>query len=263
MNPGKNPVTLIAVTSPPSAPGTYTWDFGDGSAVVTGTTNFVTHPYLFPAPAGGYNATLIYTPSTLPFCPASPKKQFLVNLPQCNPPPTTQPPGDGGGGDGGLCGGLRLIAVIAAILGALAISFALCIPPAASYLAWVAAGLLAIAAIAGLIWGIFCPKPCSWGYLFAWQLAIGTGFGELFVTNCCPQFWAIGLGLIAVGGVLLALWIRQCGPRACTVLKEALAALSGVILPLLGWLKVLPFIAPCINPVVDGLKCASVSPGAK
>ena len=81
---------------------------------------------------------------------------------------------------------------------------------------------------------------------------LGVGFVLLYFTVCCPTFWPIGLGLLGVGVGLMLLWKKQCHKSKCAVLKELVIALSGVVLPLLGWLGVIPALAACINPLVAG-----------
>jgi hypothetical protein len=106
-----------------------------------------------------------------------------------------------------------------------------------------------VAVIAGIFWAIFCSKPCGWGLLLAWQVAIGAGLVLLCFTNCCPVFWIIGPALIALGIGLLFAWKKKCHKSNCAVMKELVIALSGVVLPLLGWLGVIPGLAACINPL--------------
>jgi len=142
---------------------------------------------------------------------------------------------------------------IAAILGLVAAALAACIPPAASILLGIAAAFGAAAIIAGILWGIFCPKPCAWALLLAWQVALGSGFLLLCFTTCCPSFWPIGLGLIALGVAGMFAWKARCKKNRCQVLKELVIALSGVLIPLLGWLAAIPVLAPCINHVVTGI----------
>jgi hypothetical protein len=142
---------------------------------------------------------------------------------------------------------------VAAILAIAAVALAVCIPPAAHVLFLIALGLGITAAIAAIFWGILCPKPCAWALLLAWQVSIGVGFVLLYFTVCCPTFWLIGLGLLAAGLGLMVVWKRRCRKGTCAVLKELSIALSSVILPLLGWLGVIPALAACINHVVAGV----------
>ena len=160
--------------------------------------------------------------------------------------------GEAGPGEGGFCFGARVVMTIAAILGIVSLSLAACIPPAAPVLLWLALAFGILAALAGLFWGFLCPKPCAWALLLAWQVSLGVGFILLYFTMCCPVFWPIGLGLLALGISLMLVWKKRCKKSNCAVLKELVIALSGVVLPLLGWLGVIPALAACINPIVAG-----------
>ena len=142
---------------------------------------------------------------------------------------------------------------VAVILAIVSLALAVCVPAAAHVLGLMALGLGIAAALAGILWAIFCPKPCLWALLLAWQVSIGMGFVLLYFTVCCPTFWAIGLALLAAGVALMFVWKRRCRKSTCAVLKELSIALSSVILPLLGWLGVIPALAACINHVVAGI----------
>lgn len=237
-----------AVTDPASAMGNYSWDFGDGSPTVTNPGPNATHDYSSP---GTFTVDVVYVPdpAVYPGCPPSSFSK-PITVPACSGG------GDGGGNGGGGgwgCFGLRVIMTIAAILGIVAAALAACIPPAATVLLWIAAAFGAAALIAGILWGIFCPKPCAWALLLTWQVALGAGFLLLCFTTCCPSFWPIGLGLIALGIALMLVWKRRCKKNRCQVLKELVIAISGVLIPLLGWLTAIPVLAPCINPLVTGI----------
>ena len=244
-------VNFSAITDPTPAAGSYTWTFGDGTPTVTNPGPNASHDYASP---GSYTVQVIYVPDPAlhPGCPSSVFSIAGVTVPAC--------PGDGGGGDdeddggggGWGCFGLRVIMTIAAILAIVAVSLAVCIPAAATPLFWLALGLGIAAAIAGILWGIFCPKPCAWALLLAWQVALGVGFVLLCFTVCCPVFWVIGGGLVLAGIALMFTWKERCNKSNCAVLKELVIALSGVILPLLGWLGAIPALAACINPIVTG-----------
>ena len=142
---------------------------------------------------------------------------------------------------------------VAAILAIVSAALAVCLPPqAAAVLGWIALGLGIVAVVAGIFWGLFCSKPCAWALLLAWQVSIGVGFVLLYFTVCCPTFWWIGLALLAAGVALMFVWKRRCHKNTCAVLKELSIALSSVILPLLGWLGVIPALAACVNHLVAG-----------
>lgn len=240
-------VHFSAITDPTPAAGNYTWSFGDGSAPVTNPGPSASHEYAAP---GAYTVQVVYAPdpAMYPACASSPFSKPGVTVPACSGGGGED--GDGGGGEGWGCFGLRVIMTIAAILAIVAASLAACIPAAATPLLWLAAGLGLAAAIAALLWSIFCPKPCAWALLLAWQVALGVGLILLCFTVCCPTFWVVGLALIGVGVALMFTWKERCNKSNCAVLKELVIAISGVVLPLLGWLGVVPALAACINTVV-------------
>jgi PKD repeat protein len=244
---------FAAVTDPTPAAGSYTWNFGDGTPLVTNPGSNATHDYAAP---GTYTVSVVYTPNPamFPGCPAQTFSVSTVVVPACSGGGGGGGGDDGGdGGEGGFCFGARVVMTIAAILGIVSLSLAACIPPAAPALLWLALGFGILAGLAGLIWGFLCPKPCAWALLLAWQVSLGVGFILLYFTLCCPAFWPIGLGLLAVGISLMLLWKKRCKKSNCAVLKELVIALSGVVLPLLGWLGVIPALAACINPIVAGV----------
>jgi hypothetical protein len=160
-------------------------------------------------------------------------------------------PGNNGGDGGRLCGGLRLIVVVVAILAALASIIGACISGAAATLFIIAVALGIAAGLLGIIWGIFCPKPCGAEMLLAWQFSFGVGFGVLYFILCCPLLWALAVGSVAVDSGLLALWLEKCKKGLCDVVSELLVAISGVSLPLLGWLGLIPALSGCVNPWVS------------
>lgn len=247
---GKSATMIFsAITDPATAAGNYTWNFGDGSPAVTNPGANATHDY---ASAGTFTVQVIYTPNPAMYPGCSPSVfSISVTVPACS-----GGGGDGGGNDGGEtggCFGLRVIMTIAAILAIVSVSLAACIPAAAPALFWVALGFAILAALAGLVWNYLCPKPCGWGLLLAWQVSLGVGFVLLYFTLCCPVFWPIGLALVAGGIALMLVWKQRCHKNKCAVLKELVVALSGVLLPLLGWLGVIPPLAACINPWVAGV----------
>ncbi|HJQ41207.1 MAG TPA: PKD domain-containing protein [Thermoanaerobaculia bacterium] len=232
-------VSFSAITNPPAAPGNYTLNFGDGSPQVTNPGPNASHDY---ATAGTFTATVTVN---RPGCPSS-SGSTNVTVPACG--------GGGNGGNGGGggfgCLGARIIMTIAAILAIAAASIALCIPPAATFLFTAAAIFAGIALIAGILFAIFCPKPCAWGILFTWQVLIGVGLILLCFTTCCPAFWALGSGFTGIGLGVMAWWKQRCDKSWCEVAKELVIAISGVVIPLLGWLGVVAALAACINPVI-------------
>jgi FOG: PKD repeat len=236
-----------AVTDPSPAAGNYNWDFGDGSPTVTNPGPNASHAY---SASGMHTASVVYVPDPglYPSCPPS-SFSISVTVPACSGGGNGGN-GNGGDGEGFGCFGLRAIMTIAGILAIVALALAACIPPAASILLAIAAGFGLVAAIVGLIWGFLCPKPCAWALLLAWQVAIGAGYMLLCFTTCCPSFWPIGIGMIVVGIGLMLLWKSHCHKNKCQVLKELVLAISGVLIPLLGWFGAIPILAPCINHVV-------------
>ena len=232
-------VSFSAITNPPAAPGNYTWNFGDGSPPVTNPGPNASHNY---ATAGTFTATVTVN---RPGCPPS-SGSTGVTVPACGP----GGPGGNGGGGGFGCLGARIIMTIAAILAIASASIAACIPAAASFLFTLAIVLGIIAGIAAILFAIFCPKPCAWGLLFLWQVLLGVGLLLLCFTTCCPSFWVIGGGLTAAGLGLMALWKSRCNKSNCDVLKELVIAISGVVVPLVGWFLGVPVLMACMNTII-------------
>ncbi len=231
--------TFTATLTPPGSNcGSYHWTFGDGTTEIT-TTPTTTHLYqtsgTFAASAAIECGACLMTAAT------------DVTVKAC---------GGGGnkggnGGEGGGCFAIRAIMVIAAILAIAASALALCLPPpAAAILGWIALGLGIVAAALAILWAIFCPKPCAWALLFAWQVLVGVGFVLLAFTVCCPTFWWIGFGLLAIGLTLMFLWRSHCKVSNCELWKELSITISGVIIPLLADLAHIPVLAACTNGIV-------------
>jgi hypothetical protein len=242
-------VNFSATTNPPAAaPGDYTWDFGDGASITNSGPN-ASHPYAVP---GTFPVKVTYVPNP-PLAGCAPSsKTATVTVPPCKGPPPP-PPQPGNGGEGVGCLGLRIVMTIAAILAIVAVSLAICIPPAATPLLILALVLGIIAAVAGIVWAFLCPRPCAWPMLLAWQVSLGVGLILLCFTVCCPTFWLIGGGLVVAGVALMLAWKRRCKKSNCAVLKELVIAVSGVILPLLGWFLAIPALAACINTLITGI----------
>jgi hypothetical protein len=166
-----------------------------------------------------------------------------VTVPPCKPDTDEDDEGVG-------CKAIRIIMTIAAILATLSVLVAICVPAAATVLFWIALGLGILAAILGIVWAIFCPTPCGFALLFSWQVAIGVGFAVLYFTQCCLWMWWVGIGLILAALAVLALWVTECDSTFCEVVVELSVAIVAVLLPLLGWLGVIPALQPCINQTV-------------
>jgi hypothetical protein len=237
-------VTFIVDTDPPSATGTYEWDFGDSTPVQTTTVPTTSHNYASP---GAKTVTVTYTPENAAEtgCATSSASRSIT-VPACDGTPPPPPKIDEGGG----CKGLRWAMVLLTVLAALAVYIAICVPGAGSAFGYIAAGLAIGAAVIGAIWAIFCPKPCGWGWLLSWQISLGTGIGALYFATCCPWLWLVGGGLVATGLVTLGIWIQKCDITFCQLMIELAIVLAGVIVPVLGWIAGVPFLAACINPIV-------------
>jgi hypothetical protein len=234
-------VTLIAETNPSSATGTYQWDFDDGTSTTT-TAPTLTQNY---ASSGPKTATVTLFPDQAGCSDSSASLSF--DVPACGGG------GDGGGSDGGEgfgCGGLRWTIVILTALAAIAFFICTCVPGASPAFCYVAAGFAAAAAVAGLLWGIFCKKPCGWGYLLAWQVGLVVGIGALYFAQCCPWLIAIAIAGIGEAVATFALWIRRCKPSWCKILAELAVVLAGFIVPTLGWIAGIPLLSACVNPIV-------------
>jgi PKD repeat protein len=238
-------VSFSVITDPTSAAGKCIWDFDDGSPPVENLGLTAAHDYLAPGP---HNVTVVYVADPAMFPACSPQTfTKSITVPACpgTPPPPPPPPEDAG------CFALRAILIIAAILAGVSLLLAVCIP--APVLAWVALGFAIIALVAGIFWWWFCPKPCLWGLLFAWQVALGIGYVALYFTLCCHLLlWWVGIPSVVAGLTLAVVWKHRCNKTNCQLLKEIAVAISGVVLPLLGWLGVIPALSLCINPVVAG-----------
>ena len=235
--------TFTGTLSPAASGCKFNWTFGDEAP---GDLPFIT---TVPTAAHTYLAPGTYAASVTAICGSCVRTNtVVVTVEKC------EDTGGGGGSsedddEGFGCGWARRILVIAAIIALLATLVAVCVPAAATVLLTLAtvAGLVAI--IAGIIW-YFCPKPCQWGLLLAWQVLLGVGLALLFFTKCCPTFWVFGILSLVAASVLLTLWATKCQKSRCQVLAELTVAVSGIILPLLGWIGLLPGLSMCINPVV-------------
>ena len=232
--------TFTAATDPPGSAGTYTWTFDDGSPPQTTNVPTIDHTY---TTAGDKTVQVTFTPS-MPGCEPSGPKTATIHVPSCGQPPSDE-------GEGWGCKGLRWAGVILLILATIALYIGLCIPGAGSEWLWAAVSLAVAGAVLLVLWAFFCPKPCGWALLLAWQVALGAGIGALYFAKCCPWLWAVGGGLIAAGLAGLIAWWIKCHRTLCQVLVELAIVLSVVILPVLGWIASIPFLTPCLTPAVD------------
>lgn len=243
-------VTLIAETNPDGAAGTFSWDFGDGSPVETSSAPARTHAY---STTGSKTASVTFTPDD-PNCRAT-TVNTTFDVPSCGGDDGGDD--DDGGGEGGWCRIGRWVMVISAALAILAGMLVLCVPAAAPALGWIALGFAIAAAIAGILWGIFCKKPCGWGLLLAWQSTFGAGVGALYFTTCCPSFLAIGPALIGSGLALMYAWVKRCNIGRCRLYAELLVVFTGAIIPMVSAVSSIPVLAACLNPLV-GLAVAGL-----
>ena len=80
-------------------------------------------------------------------------------------------------------------------------------------------------------------------------------------------------GQVLAALVWLLAWKRKCQVTACGVLVEVAALVAGVVLPVLGWIFLIPALLPCkdllVVQIVDsagavmvlaGLSCAAAIP---
>jgi hypothetical protein len=234
----------------PSGPGTFTWDFGDGT---TGSGIAVNHTYPFPSVLP-YTVTVKFEPST-PGCEVS-TATLVLNVPKCPPtppppppngngdkdgdgdqtPPPPPPPSDGDGDkdgdkdkddddddkkkddDGGgfnFCAALLIAALLMFVGGTLLLAYGLCYK-----LAW-AIGVGIAGAVVGfglfILWTILCSRstPCP-----------------ILQVVWCFLLISISIGGIAAG--ILA-WILTKDPLCAAAFFGAVEALG---IPF-GWLTVL------------------------
>ncbi len=235
-------ITFTATTNPAGAPGTFTWMFDDGSPPQTTAAPTIDHDYATP---GTKTIQVSFTPS-IPGCPATTHSETF-SVASCGTTPPPPPPG----GEGGGCTGLRWAAVILAILATLALYICICVPGAGMVFCWIAAGFAAVSAILLAIWYFFCPnKPCMWGLLLASQIALGAGLGALYFAPCCPWLWAVGAGLIIAGIAGMLTWRVKCKKTWCQLFAELAVVITVVIIPVIGWLGLIPALAACLNPWV-------------
>ncbi len=229
--------TLVADTDPLGATGSFNWLFGDGSSPEITQAPTASHTY---AGSGQYSTTVTFTPGGSE-CPST-SQTINIPVPDCGKR-------NGGSEDYG-CAIARIIMIATAILAALALIFIRCVPAAAKVLLGFALGTALVSVIAGIIWSFCANRPCGWKLLFAWQVALGVGFGVLYFTGCCPWLWWVGIASILAAVYLIRKWVNQCHVGRCRLLSEMLVATSGILIPLLGWLGAIPALGSCINRVV-------------
>jgi PKD domain len=236
---------FTATTAPANAPGTYTWEFGDGTPPQTTNTPTTTHAF---ANDGNFNVTVVYS-SGLPQCGTT-TASTPVNVPRCPPPPPPEKP------ESFSCIGLRWLIVLTFIFAFLSLFIGLCIPGAGTGFLIAAGGLAIAGAILLVIWLLICPQPCAWGLLLSWEILLGAGIGALYLAPCCPQLWIIGAVAVLAAVGLLAAWVRQCNETRCDVIRELLLVIVAVIIPVFGWVRNIPLLALCVSPVLDTILAA-------
>lgn len=226
--------TIVATTNPPAAAGSYTWTFDDGSQAFTSTPSPPAHAY---TTTGSHVVQVSFQPSMAGCVATTGSASFVV--PECT--------GNGGNGEGFGCRILRAVLVILAILAAVLAFIFFCVPGAQAWLGFVALAVAAASLLDGVIWAIFCPKPCLWGLLFAWQVALGSGIGALGIAGCCPVMWWVGSSLILAGIAGMLAWASRCHQTRCQVLLELLVVFTGAAIPVFAWVAQIPLLSGCLN----------------
>ena len=236
--------TFTATLTPPGANCMYHWSFGDSTNAVT-TTPTTTHSYGTP---GSVSASVAVT------CGACVMTQGTTfDIPSCTPPPPPPPPTKG---EVFSCFVARAIMTIGIILGIVIAALIACHPALWGPLSTFAVVVGVVTVVAAFVWA-FCDKPCAWALLLAWQVSVGAGAVLLYFNQCCTlAFSLIGLGLVGAGVTLMFVWKSHCNESDCAVVAELSIALVSVILPVLGWVGVIPVLHACVNNVVAGILSA-------
>jgi hypothetical protein len=250
-------VSFAGTIDPQATDCDFKWNFGDGSPEL---------PTSMPEAAHSYDSSGEKTGVVTMICgDCTSTTPFTVEIPACEDdggggggegPGTVVVVDDGGGGEGWACQLARWLAVIAAAIAIVAASLALCIPAAATALGWLAFGSALVALIVALIWGFLCNKPCGWGMLLGWQVALGAGLLLLHFNICCPSMNLIGGGLIASGLALMWLWVKSCSVSLCRLFIELLIILTAVVAPTMAALAFIPVLEVCINPIITAAVAA-------
>ena len=182
---------------------------------------------------------------------------FIIELGEilaCDPPPIIIPDDEErGNGEGAGCMLGRWIMVIGAAIAIISVLLTQCIPAAAAILGWIALGAGIVGAVAGVLWAIFCPKPCGWGLLISWQALLGAGVIAIYFFNCCPQLFVTGIWAITAAIGLAIVWARRCNINRCTILTEISAVLVGAVIPLASNLFNFPVLNNCMNPIIQAI----------
>jgi hypothetical protein len=179
-------VTFVAITNPPAATGTFTWDFGDGPPPTTGSRS-MTHSYSTP---GRKDVRVTFTPSD-PNC-MSTSASTSATIMACAPGTTTDTPRSSCMDFicAALLIGALLFLTIAVLLGFIAgCSFPNTFTPPTLYVFIASAVAFGLAILLLIIWGVVCAK-----------------------FNCDPLIWLIRiLGFLTGLAAILAIVLGSIG----------------------------------------------------
>jgi len=225
----------------------FDWNFGDPASGPANTASTLppnivaSHTYQSPG-----NYTVQVTAVGPAGCPPS-TASVPVSVPACQS-------STGNGGENAGCIVARLLAVVLFALALLAVLLGICIPVLAPAIYWIAFGLAVAGLIALVLWLVLCgDKPCGWGWLLPAQVLLGAGWISVYFgdfggsSGCCPWLGWVGVGLLLLSALFFFLWYRLCHPGWCEVLAEIAYALTGVVLPAIGYILSVPVVQNCVN----------------
>jgi hypothetical protein len=195
----------------------------------------------------------------IPLC-ACPSGQIRDTSGRCvDPPPTTTSEDLGCLLLRELVAGLAAIALLAAALAFCLSAFIALLPPPADLAAPVVFNVLvgiaigcAVVALGLFVLWLFvpCPKPCGWGLLMAGQIFFGFGWGALyFPFSCCVWLGVLGFLALLISAGLLYLWINECRPSVCAIVREVGWVVLVVIPPVIAGLFLFPPAFACATAV--------------
>jgi hypothetical protein len=268
-------MAFTATTNPPGAPGTFTWDFGDGSPPASSGASSTSPSHSYQTPTAPRTIQVTFTPQ-VPGCPTS---SFSATFPI---PPCEEE----GGGRSALCGSFAVI--IAALLGviialgllALVLSQCLGIPIWPTYAwIWYTIAVLGFAvALTFLIWYLICafgicdcPSRCDLLEIGWMSTLIGALVG-LYLGGCCSGWmWLVVAGLFAASTAMFGVWLNSCNPSLCLILVDLLVVFTtgaGTIFSFLGlappvalcgrgWVRITAAIMAGILAIAARITCAS------
>ena len=182
-----------------------------------------------------------------PGCVGPDAQPFQVSGCPMTPPPVIQTPPDDSDDFG--CLFSRWIIVILLGIAAFLFFASICVPGASSALLPAAGIVLGVALVVLIFWLIFCGSPCELALLL-WQASLVIGVVALYMSGCCPWLLFLGLGLILLAAILFGVWVSQCNPSTCVILRElsvAFVTCAGTALDVLG------HVAPCGSWVVQAI----------